>query len=193
MDGTLRRFPAPGGADRDKPGRWRCPRHHVGAHGRCAPVHARPQCRVPEYRCRSREDPARRLGSFGSNATRRACLLFPRRAGAGVGHQVESRWATCARNTCAAAIPGRCAESDGRKPERDDEKPIDLSVPDPRVRRLTYVGADFSGWSDDGNSITWALGSTYFRRPLSSVVQRAAATAGRESGKRLDRVIPGTR
>ena len=41
------------------------------------------------------------------------------------------------------------------------EKPIDLSLPDKRVRRLTTVGADFSAWSDDGKSITWTLGSTF--------------------------------
>jgi len=32
---------------------------------------------------------------------------------------------------------------------------------------LTDVGADFVAWAAGGNTITWSLGSTYFRMPLS--------------------------
>jgi len=40
------------------------------------------------------------------------------------------------------------------------------SVP---VKKLTDVGADYFGWADDGNTITWAVGSSFFRQPLSSI------------------------
>jgi hypothetical protein len=36
-------------------------------------------------------------------------------------------------------------------------------------KRLTDVGADFFGWSDAGNTIYWAIGSTYMERPMSSI------------------------
>jgi len=35
-------------------------------------------------------------------------------------------------------------------------------------RRLTEVGADFFGWADHGRTITWALGSHFYRIPLES-------------------------
>ncbi len=40
------------------------------------------------------------------------------------------------------------------------------SVP---VSRLTDVGADSYGWADNGKTITWSVGSTFFRRPLDSI------------------------
>jgi Tol biopolymer transport system component len=40
------------------------------------------------------------------------------------------------------------------------------SVP---VKRLTDVGADYFGWADDGNTVTWAVGSSFFRQALSSI------------------------
>jgi Tol biopolymer transport system component len=46
---------------------------------------------------------------------------------------------------------------------------IDLSNPSLAHRTLTSVGADFFGWADHGRSITWALGSHIYRRPLAGV------------------------
>jgi imidazolonepropionase-like amidohydrolase/Tol biopolymer transport system component len=43
---------------------------------------------------------------------------------------------------------------------------LDLSSPAVAVKRLTDVGADFVAWAAGGNTITWSLGSTYFRMPL---------------------------
>lgn len=40
------------------------------------------------------------------------------------------------------------------------------SVP---AKRLTDIGADYFGWAGDGKTITWAVGSSYFRQPLASV------------------------
>ena len=51
---------------------------------------------------------------------------------------------------------------------------VDLSNPNLRHRRITDVGADFFGWSADGRDIVWAVGSTFYRRPLSSVTFNAA-------------------
>ena len=37
------------------------------------------------------------------------------------------------------------------------------------VKRLTDVGADYFAWADGGKTITWAIGSTYFRRPFDTL------------------------
>ncbi|MBV8515630.1 MAG: PD40 domain-containing protein, partial [Acidobacteria bacterium] len=46
---------------------------------------------------------------------------------------------------------------------------VDVSSPTVPIKRLTDVGADWFGWADDGKTITWAVGASYFREPLSSV------------------------
>jgi Tol biopolymer transport system component len=40
------------------------------------------------------------------------------------------------------------------------------SVP---VMRVTDVGADYFAWADDGKTITWAVGPSFFREPLSAI------------------------
>ena len=54
---------------------------------------------------------------------------------------------------------------------------IDVGWPGVVHRRLTDVGADFFGWADGGRTITWAVGSTFYRRPLDRVVLDAPGTA----------------
>jgi len=46
---------------------------------------------------------------------------------------------------------------------------VDLSDPAVRFRKLTTVGADFFDWADGGATITWAVGSTWYRRPFAEV------------------------
>jgi Tol biopolymer transport system component len=49
------------------------------------------------------------------------------------------------------------------------ELTIELGKPSPLETRLTSVGADFFDWADGGKTITWAVGSTFFRQSLASV------------------------
>ena len=49
------------------------------------------------------------------------------------------------------------------------ELAIELDKPSPLETRLTSVGADFFDWADGGKTITWAIGSTFFRQSLASV------------------------
>lgn len=52
-------------------------------------------------------------------------------------------------------------------PHMGGEPPtIDLSSPSVAVRRLTNVGADFASWANDGKTIAWSLGASYFQLPL---------------------------
>lgn len=54
-------------------------------------------------------------------------------------------------------------------PAGQDAPTIELGSPGAAHRKLTSVGADFFAWADGGRSITWAVGSTFYRRPLASV------------------------
>ncbi len=49
------------------------------------------------------------------------------------------------------------------------EPVVDLLDPAVRFRKITDVGADFFAWADDGKTITWAVGSSWYRRPLAQV------------------------
>jgi len=40
------------------------------------------------------------------------------------------------------------------------------SVP---TKKLTDIGADYFAWADDGKTITWAVGASFFRQPLSAI------------------------
>ena len=62
--------------------------------------------------------------------------------------------------------------------------PATVSVRGPAVpvKRLTDIGADYFAWSEDGNTITWAIGSTFFRRPFDTVDFSAAEGAEKAEG-----------
>ncbi len=46
---------------------------------------------------------------------------------------------------------------------------VRLNKPQLPLAQLTDVGADFSGWSHDGQHITWSVGNRFHQRPLDSV------------------------
>ena len=46
---------------------------------------------------------------------------------------------------------------------------INTGGPSVPIKKLTDIGADYFGWADDGKTITWAVGASYFRQPLSSI------------------------
>lgn len=46
---------------------------------------------------------------------------------------------------------------------------INVGGPAVPVKKITDVGADYFGWADDGKTITWAVGASYFRQPVSSI------------------------
>lgn len=57
---------------------------------------------------------------------------------------------------------------------KDAGDAIDLDTPTTRHVRLTPQGADFFAWADGGRTLTWALGSTFYRRPLDGIALGAA-------------------
>ncbi|HXG70164.1 MAG TPA: hypothetical protein VNJ04_06060, partial [Gemmatimonadaceae bacterium] len=46
---------------------------------------------------------------------------------------------------------------------------VSVRSPSLPVRRLTDIGADYFTWADGGKTITWAIGSTFFRRSFDSI------------------------
>ena len=46
---------------------------------------------------------------------------------------------------------------------------VNTGGPSVPIKRLTDIGADYFGWADDGKTITWAVGASYFRQPFSSI------------------------
>jgi Tol biopolymer transport system component len=46
---------------------------------------------------------------------------------------------------------------------------VNVLSPSVPVKRLTDIGADYFNWADDGKTITWAVGSSLFREPLSAI------------------------
>ncbi len=55
-------------------------------------------------------------------------------------------------------------------PAASGEPPtINVMSPSVPVKRLTDIGADYFGWADDGKTVTWAVGASFFRQPLSSI------------------------
>jgi Tol biopolymer transport system component/predicted amidohydrolase len=47
---------------------------------------------------------------------------------------------------------------------------VDVRSPALPAVQLTDIGADFFGWTNDGQSVWWAIGHSFYQRPLDSVV-----------------------
>jgi len=46
---------------------------------------------------------------------------------------------------------------------------VDVNSPSIPVKKITDIGADYFNWADNGNTITWSIGSTFYRLPIDSV------------------------
>ncbi|HYW98689.1 MAG TPA: hypothetical protein VE822_06230, partial [Candidatus Elarobacter sp.] len=46
---------------------------------------------------------------------------------------------------------------------------VNVATPAVPAKRLTDIGADYFAWADDGKTITWAVGASLFREPLSAI------------------------
>ena len=61
---------------------------------------------------------------------------------------------------------------------------INTGGPSVPLKKLTDIGADYFGWADDGKTITWAVGASYFRQPLSSISFEAPKDENKEGDKK---------
>lgn len=60
---------------------------------------------------------------------------------------------------------------------------VNLKAPNTRVVKLTEVGADYFAWADAGRTITWSVGASFRRVPLSTVAD------AEKSAERFDAVV----
>jgi hypothetical protein len=63
---------------------------------------------------------------------------------------------------------------------------VNIAAPTVPLTKLTEIGADYFGWSADGETITWAVGATFYMQPLDTVdfatpKKQVAAMAGSET------------
>src|SRR5207237_453672 len=63
---------------------------------------------------------------------------------------------------------------------------ININSPSVPIKKLTDVGADSCGWADDGKTITWALGASFFRQPVSTVTFDPEKKPTDETGEKKD-------
>ena len=59
---------------------------------------------------------------------------------------------------------------------------VSVRGPSVPVKRITDIGADYFAWADGGRTITWAIGSTYFRRAFDTLSFTPEPEAGRGGG-----------
>ena len=64
-----------------------------------------------------------------------------------------------------------------------DPPTVNVSSASVPVRKLTEVGADYFAWADGGSTITWGLGSSFFRLRLADVTFEAAKSSEGEARK----------
>src|SRR5215467_7819868 len=63
---------------------------------------------------------------------------------------------------------------------------VSVGGPSVPLKKITDVGADYFGWADGGKTITWAIGSSYFREPLSSISFEPPKDEKKEGEKKDD-------
>ena len=54
-------------------------------------------------------------------------------------------------------------------PVGGDAPTINVKQPTVAIKQLTDLGADYWAWADGGKTITWAIGSTFYRQPFNTV------------------------
>src|SRR3989449_9939387 len=67
-------------------------------------------------------------------------------------------------------------------------EPPTVNVTSPAVpaKRLTDIGADYFAWADGGKTITWAVGASLFREPLSAISFEPPKDEKKEGEKKDD-------
>jgi len=61
---------------------------------------------------------------------------------------------------------------------------VNVSTAAVPAKRLTDIGVDYFAWADDGRTITWAVGSSLFREPLSAISFEPPKDEKKDEGKK---------
>jgi Tol biopolymer transport system component len=78
-------------------------------------------------------------------------------------------------------------DSGEKKETSDEEPPAGPTLP---VKKFTVVGADSFAWADNGSSITWGLGASFFRQSLSSFFAAKTPTPAAADEIKVSLVFP---
>jgi len=54
-------------------------------------------------------------------------------------------------------------------PVGGDAPTVNIKTPSVPLKQISDVGADYWAWADSGNTLTWAVGSTYFRQKMDTI------------------------
>ena len=65
-----------------------------------------------------------------------------------------------------------------------DTPTVNVNTPSVPVKKLTDIGADDFQWADDGKTMTWALGSSFFRQALSTIIYDPPRAEGADAEKK---------
>ncbi len=63
---------------------------------------------------------------------------------------------------------------------------VNVTTPAVPAKRLTDIGADYFAWADGGKTITWAVGASLFREPLSAISFEPPKEEKKEGDKKDD-------
>ena len=63
---------------------------------------------------------------------------------------------------------------------------VNVMTPSVPVKKLTDIGADYFEWADDGKTITWAVGASLFREPLSAISFEPPKEEKKDADKKED-------
>src|SRR5260370_19786022 len=63
---------------------------------------------------------------------------------------------------------------------------VNVTTPAVPAKRLTDIGADYFAWADGGKTITWAVGASLFREPLSAISFEPPKEEKKEDDKKDD-------
>ncbi|MBZ5603920.1 MAG: amidohydrolase family protein [Acidobacteriia bacterium] len=71
-----------------------------------------------------------------------------------------------------------------------DTQTVNVNTPSVPVKKLTDIGADDFQWADDGKTMTWALGSSFFRQSLATVTYDPPRAENGDAEKKDDEPKP---
>ena len=67
---------------------------------------------------------------------------------------------------------------------------VNVTSPSVPSKRLTDVGADYFNWADDGKTITWAVGASFFRESLSAISFEPPKEEEKKDAEKKDGAAP---
>jgi Tol biopolymer transport system component/imidazolonepropionase-like amidohydrolase len=75
-------------------------------------------------------------------------------------------------------------------PRGQDPPTIDISAAAVPASEISKVGADHVGWAEGGETVTWTIGSTYFRQPVAAILSPGTTASSARDSIRVTVEVP---